>query len=100
MANPKNESYFAPPADAAAVQGVQAQSSPAWGEDAEEIARTAGLGSYGAETLDQEAREEAVIRGLERTDGEVRALRAMVNWLCVCVVGLGVAVGWIVMHGR
>jgi hypothetical protein len=99
MANdPKNESYFAPPS--VQTDTVPAQSAPAWGEDAEEIARTAGLGSYGAEALDQEAREEAVIRGLERTDGEVRALRALVNWLCVCVVTLGAVVGWMLLHGR
>lgn len=99
MANdPKNENYFAPPTMQADT--VPAQSTPAWGEDAEEIARTAGLGSYGADVLDQAAREEAVIRGLERTDAEIRALRGLVNWLCVCVVGLCIWVGWFATHGR
>jgi len=98
----KNESYFAPSSPTAPVSTVS--ESPTWGDDAADIAQTAGLGSYGAETLEQQAREEAVIRGLERMDGQVfgqvQALRGLVNWLCVCVVVLGAAVGWMLIRAR
>ena len=100
--------YFAPPAEGAVPEGEV----PAWGDDAKAIAREAGLGSYGADPSDQEAREDALITGLEhaeqeafkdftprqRVEDDLAALKGLVSVLVVIVFALGVAVGWLVVR--
>ena len=90
----KARAYFAPPSDGTTPEGEV----PVWGEDAEEIARTAGLGSYGAAMDEQEAREETLLGTIERVDNEVRALRALVVVLCAAAVLQGIAVIWLVLR--
>jgi hypothetical protein len=81
--DPKDDKpYFAPQAEGAAPEGEV----PKWGEDAAAIAREAGLGSYGPEPTAQEAREEALLRNLDRIDGEVAGLRGIVFALCAVVL--------------
>jgi len=86
--DPKNESYFAPPSGG--VPTPNPTEPAAWGEDAEAIARDAGLGSYQTTAIEQQAREDAIIRALEQTDRELRLLRKGVNYLWGAVVGLTV----------
>jgi hypothetical protein len=96
--DPKNEGYFAPPAEPLALDE---QAVPVtWGEDAEEIARLASLGSYSPEVLDQQVREDTLIRGLERMDGEIRGLRRVVGIMGVWLVGLAWVVGWLWLRGK
>lgn len=91
---PENAGYFAPPSPDVAPLAV-APEPVTWGEDATEIAATAGLGSYGAEVSDQVAREDALIRGLERMDGEIRALRRYVGWLSFVLVAAIASTAWL-----
>lgn len=77
--------YFAPPsAEDAAVPDTQA---PVWGEDAERIARTAGLGGYGASNEEHVKREDALIAALEV---DLRTLYARTRALSVVVILLAV----------
>lgn len=102
------EPYFAPSAPAPrsfgdttpetaglVVPRVHSGEAPAWGEDAEQIAREAGLGSYGAEGAEQEHREEVLLRTLEAVRGEFAGLRAIVLVLIALVFVLFVAVAWL-----
>jgi hypothetical protein len=94
--NDGNKPYFAPPAEGPMPEGEV----PQWGPDSEEIAREAGLGGYGAETAAQETREEALLRTLDRVDGEVSGLRGVVVVLCAAVLALGIAVAWLLWLQR
>ncbi len=94
MDTKKEKPYFAPPAEGAPPEGEV----PSWGEDAQAIARQAGLGSYGPETTEQEKREEVLLRIMERVDGEVAGLRSIVLVLCGVVAVLGAVVGWLVLR--
>ena len=97
--DPKDQSYFAPATDTVPpVPSVSDGEGRAWGQDAEEIARAAGLGSYDATMLDQQVREEALLHGLERVNDEVSGLRALVGWMAVCVAALGSTTAWLVWH--
>lgn len=80
----EDKPYFAPPAEGEVPEGEL----PKWGEDAQEIQREAGLGSYGRPELpgEQAKREDALLHGLERLDGELASLR---SW--VYALGLAVA---------
>ena len=94
---PKEEKpYFAPPAEGAPPEGE----APKWGDDAAAIAREAGLGSYGAEQTEQEAREDVLLASIERMDGELANLRRSVATLWVVVVTLGaITISWLMMVG-
>jgi NAD(P)H-dependent flavin oxidoreductase YrpB (nitropropane dioxygenase family) len=85
--------YFAPPSKGAAPEGEV----PSWGQDAQEIAREAGLGSYGGTAADQEMREESMLRALEDAEREAglgRPMRGLVVVLCAAVLVLGAVVAW------
>lgn len=86
LLEPTNQSYFAPSASptpgAPSASPVQEEQ---WGDDAAEIARLAGLGSYGPELEAQRDREDALIGGLERTAAAIGQLRIMV-WLLIGAV--------------
>ncbi len=91
---PSEKPYFAPPATEE-ERAARVDRGTEWGEDAQAIQRQAGLGSYGPEPTDQEARENALIRTLERVDAEVASLRSWVFGLYGVVFGLGAAVMWL-----
>lgn len=97
MADKPTEPYFAPAAQGRGVTNAQAQpdGAPAWGEDATEIARSAGLGSYGPEPTAQQEREDALLRTLDGVGGSVAGLRVLVLVLCASVLALGAAVTWL-----
>lgn len=110
MDNDNEKPYFAPSAPAVRsfedrmATGLGATTrkdaaSPAWGEDAIEIARQAGLGSYGAELAAQEQREEALLRTLEAVRGEFAGLRSLVLVLVGAMLVLAAAVAWLLVAG-
>jgi hypothetical protein len=91
----RDKPYFAPPAKGATPEGEV----PTWGEDAQEIAREAGLGSYGADPIEQEQREEPLIESLERADADMVRMRLTVRILGLIVIVLVCALIW-VLTGR
>jgi hypothetical protein len=86
----RDKPYFAPPAEGAPPDGE----APSWGEDAQEIAREAGLGSYGADPIEQATREEPLIESLERADADMARMRLTVRILGVAVLVLVCALVW------
>jgi hypothetical protein len=90
MSDP-DKPYFAPPATGAPPEGEV----PAWGEDAQEIAREAGLGSYGADPIEQGIREEPLIESLEHADADMVRLRLTVRVLGFAVFALVCALVWV-----
>lgn len=86
----QDDPYFAPPAKGSPPEGEV----PSWGEDAKEIAREAGLGSYGSDPADQESREETLIGTLEGADADMVRMRLTVRILGVTVVILVCALLW------
>jgi hypothetical protein len=65
-----------------------------------EIAREAGLGSYGVDPDEQALREESVLRALEDAEQEAtlnRPTRGLVLVLCVVVVVLASAVAYLLV---
>ena len=95
MSDP-DKPYFAPPAEGATLQGEV----PTWGTDAQEIAREAGLGSYGGDPLDQESREEALLRALERSDADLSRTRLTAALLSLITLLLTCALIWLWFAGR
>lgn len=91
----RDKPYFAPPAEGTPPEGEV----PSWGEDAEQIAREAGLGSYGADPTEQESREEMLLRSLEHVDAELVRARLTVRILGVAVLILVCVLIW-VLGGR
>ena len=87
----RDKPYFAPPAEGAPPEGEV----PSWGEDAQEIAREAGLGSYGGDAADQQSREEALLRSLESMDTELARARLTVRILGLAVLVLVCALVWV-----
>lgn len=90
MSNP-DKPYFAPPAKGAPPEGEV----PTWGEDAQEIAREAGLGSYGADPIEQGTREEPLIESLERADADLVRMRLTVRLFGLAVLVLLCALIWV-----
>lgn len=81
--------YFAPAAEGAPPEGEV----PTWGEDAQAIAREAGLGSYGADPSEQELREDSLMRSLEQAEREVGLSGGVVQQqLTVRILGIAVIV--------
>ncbi len=107
MDNDNEKPYFAPSAPAVRsfedrmASGLTTTrkdaASIAWGEDAAEIARQAGLGSYGAELATQEQREEVLLRTLEAVRGEFAGLRSLVLVLVGAMLVLAAAVAWLLV---
>lgn len=91
----RDKPYFAPPAEGAPPEGEV----PTWGEDAQEIAREAGMGSYGADPIEQEQREEPLIESLERADADMVRMRLTVRILSIAVLVLVCALLW-ALSGR
>lgn len=94
MSDP-DKPYFAPPAQGTPPAGEV----PAWGEDAQEIAREAGLGSYGADPIERDQHEEPLIQSLERADADLVRMRLTVRILGLAVIVLAGALIW-VLTGR
>ena len=88
MSDPDNP-YFAPPAEGAPPDGEV----PTWGEDAQEIAREAGLGSYG-DPIERDQREEPLIQSLERADADMVRMRLTIRILGLAVFVLLAALIW------
>ena len=91
----RDKPYFAPPADGTPPEGEV----PKWGEDAKEIAREAGLGSYGRDPAEQAGREETLLRTLESAGTDLARARLMVWILGIAVVVLVCTLTW-VLAGR
>jgi len=91
----RDKPYFAPPAAGAPPEGE----APTWGEDAQEIAREAGLGSYGTDPIEQDLREEPLIESLEAADADMVRMRLTVRILGFAVILLACALIW-VLTGR
>lgn len=89
MSDP-DKPYFAPPAEGATPAGEV----PTWGEDAQEIAREAGLGSYGADPIEQDQRQEPLIQSLERADADMVRMRLTIRILGLAVFVLIAALIW------
>jgi len=88
MDTKKEKPYFAPQAEGAPPEGEV----PSWGEDAAAIAREAGLGSYGPEPVDLEAREK-LSRRLDRVDRDLAKMRVNALWLWA-VIGILTLIIW------
>lgn len=88
--NTKDKPYFAPPAEDTPPAGEM----PTWGEDAQEIAREAGLGSYGADPIERDQHEEPLIQSLERADADMVRMRLTIRILGLAVFILITALIW------